>query len=182
MFLLLYHEFSMKVLYLLRHAKSSWADGGRADVDRPLNERGREAVRRLARHLDALEVRPTIVLCSTARRTRETLVGIQDALQPGVIVRMREDLYLASEAKILSLVRGLDDAAERAMIIGHNPGIEGVARALAGDGEAKAWRRLFAKFPTGALAVVTSPVGRWRDFGPGSTRLDAFFRPKDLDE
>ena len=171
----------MKVLYLLRHAKSSWANADQTDIDRPLNPRGLDGVRRLVRHLPGLAVSPQIVLCSTARRTEETLAGIRPALDPNATVQMRTDLYLASATKILGALRGLDDATSRAMVIGHNPGLEEAARALAWQGESRARRRIFTKFPTGGLAIITASVDHWRDVGPDNTRLDAFVRPKDLD-
>ena len=170
----------MKVLYLLRHAKSSWADAGRGDFDRPLSRRGQEASRRLAQRLAALGVRPTLILCSSARRAEETLAGIRGGLDAGATIRMRKDLYEASAATILAMVRGLDDAADRAMVIGHNPGLEDVARALAERGEVDARRRIFTKYPTSALAILAAAVDRWRDFGPDKARLVAFVRPRDL--
>jgi phosphohistidine phosphatase len=68
---------SERRLYLLRHAKSSWKEAGLADHDRPLARRGRRAAKAIGRHLREQRVEPELVLCSTARRTRETLEGIE---------------------------------------------------------------------------------------------------------
>jgi broad specificity phosphatase PhoE len=70
----------MHTLYLLRHAKSSWADPALPDYQRPLAPRGLRDVKRIARHLVRLGIEPELVLCSSAERTRETLELIRPAL------------------------------------------------------------------------------------------------------
>jgi phosphohistidine phosphatase len=62
----------MKRVYLLRHTKSSWKDRSLADRDRPLAGRGRRAAKAVARHLEEERIRPDLVLCSPARRTRDS--------------------------------------------------------------------------------------------------------------
>ena len=68
------------VLHVARHAKSSWADPSLPDIDRPLSARGRRDAARLAAHLGGLGVAPTLVLCSPARRTVDTLAAFTAAL------------------------------------------------------------------------------------------------------
>ncbi|MBW3604947.1 MAG: histidine phosphatase family protein [Actinobacteria bacterium] len=70
----------MRTLYLLRHAKSSWDDPTLADHDRPLAARGIRATSAVADHLRHARVFPDVVLCSAARRTRETLDLLGDAI------------------------------------------------------------------------------------------------------
>jgi phosphohistidine phosphatase len=70
----------MKRLYLLRHAKSSWKDASLPDHDRPLAGRGRRAAKAIARHLRDQGIEPELVLCSSARRARETFERIEPAL------------------------------------------------------------------------------------------------------
>jgi phosphohistidine phosphatase len=170
----------MRKLYLLRHAKSSWGDAALDDFDRPLNDRGRRSARRMAAYLDSARIRPALVLVSAARRTRETFDILASKLG-GVPAAIEEDLYATGKAELLQRLHRLDDHLASVMVIGHNPGLERLAGALAGKhGEPQALARLHDKFPTGALAVLETKAARWAELQAGSCRLVDFVRPKDL--
>jgi phosphohistidine phosphatase len=169
----------MKRVYLLRHAKSSWKDRSLADRDRPLARRGRRAAQAMAGHLDEKEIRPDLVLCSPALRTRETLERIEPGFRGEVEARVDEQLYGASEATLFERVRTLPDEIGSVMLIGHNPGLEELALALASEGEGLA--RMREKYPTAALATVDLPADRWSDVERGSGELVDYVRPRDLD-
>jgi phosphohistidine phosphatase len=169
----------MKQLFLLRHAKSSWDDPGLVDHDRPLAPRGRRAVRLIADHLRREGVAPALVLCSSSRRTRETLEGIAATLGDTMPVQIEGELYAASERGLLERLRGVDDGVESVMLIGHNPGVEQLALSLAGGGQKLPSLR--GKYPTGALATLEFS-GRWGDLGPGSAELTDFVTPRQLDK
>ena len=128
---------------------------------------------------------PDAVLCSGARRTRETWSLVAPELKTDPAVTFSEALYLASWSAIVTLARASDDSAASLMIVGHNPGLEDCAAALLGhnaDADERARRVLLAeKFPTGALAVIACDISRWRDLAPGCGALTAFIRPRDLD-
>jgi phosphohistidine phosphatase len=163
----------VKRLFLLRHAKSSWDDAGLADRDRPLAPRGRRATEVMARHLRDEKISPALVLCSSARRTRDTLEGVG----PSGEVRIEDELYGATEAELLERLRRVPDAVESVMLIGHNPAIQELALGLASGGARL--EDLERKFPTAALATLTVP-GTWRELGSGSAELVAFVTPKEL--
>ena len=80
-------------LYVLRHAKSSWAEAGVADHDRPLAPWGEEALARLRRYVAGHGLNPALVLCSSARRTVLTCNGILPALPADTTVEIEQDLY-----------------------------------------------------------------------------------------
>jgi phosphohistidine phosphatase len=168
----------MRRVYLLRHAKSSWKDGSLADRERPLAGRGRKAARAMAGHLEDEGIRPDLVLCSPARRTRETLERIEDALGDGIEARFEDALYGATEATLLRCLNALPDEVDSVMLIGHNPGLEDLALALASEGAELA--RLREKFPTAALATIDLPADRWSAVERGRGELVAFVRPRDL--
>ncbi len=155
----------MKTVYLLRHAKSDWGVPGLADHDRPLNERGADAAPRMVAYIKAKRYKVALVLCSTAKRTVETL-------------------HLVQPARLLERLKRVDDKVESVMFIGHNPGMEQFAQALAASPESEAQeqmhRRMREKFSTCALAVIKLPIASWRDAKPGSGTLEDFMRPKDL--
>jgi phosphohistidine phosphatase len=163
----------MPVLYLLRHAKSSWDDPSLSDRDRPLAPRGIRAADLMGEHLRSAGIEPTVVLCSPAARARETLAGLGvawDAL-------FEPELYGASEGGLLERLRKLDVSVDSALVIGHNPALEELTLMLAGSGAALG--KVHKKFPTGALATLDFD-GDWSSLRPHAARLTSFVRPKDL--
>jgi phosphohistidine phosphatase len=162
-----------KRLFLLRHAKSSWEDPQLDDHDRPLAPRGLRAGKLLAEHMRGEGIRPALVLCSSARRARETLA----ALDVDGEVQVEAALYGASADRLLERLRGVPAAVQSTMLIGHNPGIQSLAVSLASRGAQVA--RVQRKFPTGALATLDF-AGDWIELRPGSAELADFVRPKDV--
>lgn len=166
-----------KQLFLLRHAKSSWDDPGLDDHERPLASRGRRAVQILGEHLRENDIRPVLVLCSTSRRTRETLEGVA----PGGETLIEAELYHADAEQLLDRLRRVSDDVESVMVIGHNPTLQITALRLSeagasnGDGSHRA--QISQKFPTGALATLSFEC-QWRELGPGCARLVDYVRPK----
>jgi phosphohistidine phosphatase len=161
----------IKRLLLLRHAKSSWEDPALADHDRPLAPRGRKAARLIAAHLRADQPQNQLVLCSSARRARETL----DLVAPAGEIQIERALYSASPDQLLARLRRVPDESDTVMLIGHNPAIQALAIDLVGGDSELAAR----KFPTAGLATVTF-AGPWRELQMGRCELVAFVRPKDL--
>ncbi|MFW8612210.1 SixA phosphatase family protein, partial [Mesorhizobium ciceri] len=168
----------MKQLLLLRHAKSSWDDPDLDDFDRPLAERGVKAARLMGRELATRGWLPDLALVSAALRTRDTWRLVAAELPVPPQVAFLKALYDASAADILSQIGQTDASSGSLLVIGHNPGLEQLARQLAGPGsDAKAIARLEEKFPTGALARVVFK-GDWSVVSPA--RLTHCLRPKDL--
>ncbi len=164
-------------LLLVRHAKSAWDDSSLADYDRPLAPRGTKAVRRLRDYLTRTEHQPDVVLCSSSRRTVDTVEGIRSALPRRASIELADELYLADAATMLARLRSLNDKVRCAMLVGHNPGLEDLASLLVGSGDAALRAQLAAKFPTGAL-VALSFNGAWVDLAPGAARIGALFMPR----
>jgi len=169
----------MKTIILLRHAKSSRNDTALADFDRPLAPRGKRACEAVIRALRRFKLAPDVVLCSTARRAEETLLGIAPALADGATVKHEKRLYLASAARLLGRLRELDDGVRSVLLIGHNPGLQGLAVLLAGSGNGAALARLAAKFPTAGLAALSFPGKRWGELAAGSAELFRLWSPND---
>lgn len=166
----------MHSLYLLRHAKSSWADPALADRDRPLAQRGRRDARRIAEHLRELGVEPELVLCSSAARTRETLELLRPAI-PTSTAKVEEELYAASGAELLARIHLVPDDVGSLLLIGHNPGLQQLALALTSGGAERG--RLEAKFPTAALATLVLTTD-WHRLTTADATLAAFVVPKQL--
>jgi phosphohistidine phosphatase len=168
-----------KQLFVLRHAKSSWDDPGLDDHERPLAPRGRRAVKVLADHFRANQIEPGLILCSSARRTRETLEGL--GLSGETLIE--EGLYAASPRAVLERLNAIAPELDSAMVVGHNPAMQVLVLRLATGGGSELNGSQLAevqrKFPTGALATVAFE-GDWSELQPGSARLEAFVRPKQL--
>jgi len=165
-------------LWLLRHAKSSWDDPGMEDVERPLAPRGTRAADRMREYLDAEEIRPELVLCSSALRTRETLGRILPGLGPELTVRIESSLYSFEADQLLERLRKVTDDVASVMLIGHNPAMQELASLLAGGGDRL--NELRRGFPTAALAELDLGGGSWRELAPGTGRLTRFVVPREL--
>lgn len=170
----------MKLLYLLRHAKSSWKEPALGDFERPLKSRGLEACMVMAEYMRRRGIAPDLVLCSTARRARDTLEFISRDLGRELAVRYRDALYVASAERILAEVRATSDDVGSLMVVGHNPGLAQLAHDLVASGDPAALRALTGKFPTAALASLEVAGASWADVAPGCARLAAFVTPKGL--
>lgn len=166
-------------LHLLRHAKSSWDDPRLDDHERPLNKRGRRAAKAMGRFLAETPPAPDRVLCSSAARTRETWERVARELGAEPAVEILDALYLAPTQRMLEVLRAVQDAP-CVLVIGHNPGIEDFARRLAGGGDANAWERMRARYPTAALATLAFPAARWPEVTPAAGELVRFTTPHDL--
>ncbi len=166
-------------LLLLRHAKSAWPDV--ADHERPLARRGRRDAPAAGRWLRTTGRVPDRVVCSTARRARQTwrLAAAELAAAPAVSFDQR--VYGAVPAELLELARETAPGIRRLLIVGHDPAMQELTLALAGAraGDAGALDRVRVKFPTAAIAVLEF-TGTWRQLEPARARLSAFVIPRDL--
>lgn len=161
----------MKRLWVLRHAKSSWEEPGLTDHDRPLAPRGRKAGKRLRRWAAANDVRPELVLCSTAVRARATLDLVSPALG-SPRVEIEGGLYQAWADDLLERLRVVAPDVEAVLMVGHNPGLHNLVALLAPPGS--------DDFPAGALAELRIPVGDWKDLQPGGATLVKLVVPRQL--
>ena len=169
----------MRKLALLRHAKSSWSDPAEDDYDRPLNARGKSAAPEAGAALHSFGFSPDLILCSSAKRTRETLELAMRFMpvDPSTRITFEDKLYLATPEAMLDRVRKIDDGFKSVLLIGHCPGIHSLAATLSGKGDNAAIERLMVKYPTAALAILSFDLARWRDVGPGAGHLDQFWTP-----
>ncbi|MFK7159955.1 histidine phosphatase family protein [Marinospirillum sp. MEB164] len=122
---------SQHYLTLVRHAKSSWKDDQLADIDRPLNKRGRGDLPGLSARLTQKITPPDLILLSPARRTRATAEPLC-AAWPQVEVRLTPEIYEASLAQLLALVVPQLAVTRHLMLIGHNPGLAELAQWMTG--------------------------------------------------
>jgi len=129
-------------------------------------------------YLDVEEIRPELVLCSSALRTRETLARILPGLGSELTIRIESSVYSFEAGELLDRLREVPADAGSVMLVGHNPAMQELASLLAADG----YRLddLRKAFPTAALAELVVPIGSWADLAPGSGRLERFVVPREL--
>jgi phosphohistidine phosphatase len=171
----------MKRLSVLRHAKSSWDDPNLDDFNRPLNQRGWKAARRMGSEFKHREMRFDFVLASTAARVRETIDGVQKKYQFDAPIRFEPRMYGATERELLELIRALPETVHVPLLVGHNPGLERLIVDLTRDDDQGLRRRIAGKYPTAALAAVKLPAHRWEKVEPGSGEIVELILPNELD-
>jgi len=158
----------MRELILLRHAHAEPAGTGQADLDRPLSPVGLAEAEAAGKWLKEHKLLPDCVLCSPARRTRETLetvLGVTGFVEQ----RLEDSVYEATPGTLIGLVADRSDV-ERLMIVGHNPGLERLV-ALLNTGESSDYRGM----PPAGIAVLQLP--REGVIEPGVASLSAFWWP-----
>ena len=153
----------MKSLCLLRHAQAV-PETGAGDFERGLSPAGLRACAEVSPRLAACFAAPERLLCSSSRRTRETLPSFQAVwgLLPERVV-FEDDLYLAPVRRLRARVAALPDAVSRVLILGHNPGLSELLFELAGTGE------LSGSLPTCGAAVLEA--ASWEEMADGNARL-----------
>ncbi len=137
----------------------------------------------MADYLADETLKPDKVLCSTAERARRTLDPILD-IWPDLNVQYQDNLYLASAAQAIDILCA-GGSGDRVLLIGHNPTVEELGQQLQGgqkNGNRAAVADLSAKFPTGALAVLSLDCATWGDIQPHCGLLTHFIKPRDLEE
>jgi len=170
----------VRLVYLFRHAKSSWEDPTLDDFDRPLAPRGMRACETMQRYMALGDIHPDRVVCSAAVRTLQTLEQVLPALGEQAAVQHYRGLYLAGPQAMLNRLQRSDSGASSVMLVAHNPGTQSLALRLAGSGNAADLARLEAKFPTGVLATLIFRGSDWSDLGTGTCELHSFVCPRDI--
>jgi phosphohistidine phosphatase len=160
----------MKFLTLIRHAKSSWNDPGLADIDRPLNSRGRTDAPLAGRRLAGIDFAPDLVLSSPARRARRTAKAIIRELKQKPPLGIEPSLYMADPDEMLALIRNLGSSLTHVAIVGHNPGLTELANVLGSSA--------IDNVPTTGVVRFELDIDRWRDAGAATARLIDFDYPK----
>jgi phosphohistidine phosphatase len=169
----------MRRLFLVRHAKAE-PSVGHDDYARKLTERGRADARRVAKALAARHFLPDVLIHSGAARAKETAEVFVAAWRGKVELQEQAWLYDASVTTLIDHTRELGHEHKRVGLVGHNPGLGELGTALIGSGAEPEVRRLRAKYPTGAVAVLDFSIKRWEEVAPNSAMLALYLTPADV--
>jgi len=165
----------MKTLYILRHAQAGHAPGG-DDKSRPLSEDGKTHAGALAKAMEQNNNLPDIIICSGARRTRETAAFIGENIQ----TIFEDDLYLASTGQLYERIKTIDNAYNSAMIVGHNPGIHGLAGFLADETNPALKSKIIGMYPPGCLTIMQCPHDNWAAIMPRDNKIESLLLGEQL--
>ncbi len=163
----------MKYLFLLRHAKSSWADGRLSDRDRPLNKRGLRDAPAMGQRLAQAEVQPALIVSSPAVRALTTAQFMAEALDlfPDDIV-LDERIYGASTERLMTVIHELENERDRIMMVGHNPGFTDLLNQIENV--------RIDNVPTCGIATLAFEVDTWAKVEIAQATLVAFDYPKNV--
>ena len=161
----------MKTLLLLRHAKAEHGEPGLTDLNRALNERGKKEAQSIGTFIRKQNVEFELVLCSTALRARETAELALAAAEASASVHYDQRLYEASPEQLLEVISEVEDDVSTVLLVGHNPGIEQLLRALTGEVE---------EIATGTLAKIDLDADAWSNLLGDKGSLDWIQRPQAL--
>ena len=148
----------MKLLTLIRHAKSSWKQTGMEDSARPLNRRGKSDAIDMGQRLAAIEFMPDVLISSPAKRARSTArrMGKEIGYEKSELV-IEEGIYHATSEELLLIVRNLDDALDHVALVGHNPGFTDLSNFLSQD--------FVGEVPTCGVVQLQFAVSSWQEAG-----------------
>ncbi|MER5184221.1 histidine phosphatase family protein [Streptomyces sp. NPDC002896] len=162
-------------IVLFRHAKADWPQV--SDHERPLAERGRKDAPVAGRKLADTGISFDLALCSTAARTRETWKLAVHELPHRPKTVYEERVYEASPGELIAVLNEIPEDVQTVILIGHNPGVQGLTEILAGQAEGDAHQRMSRRgFPTSAFAVLSIP-GPWKSVEPGVGTLIDYWAP-----
>lgn len=160
----------MKTLYILRHAKSSWTDNSLADFDRPLNARGLNAAPFIGELIARKEFLPDLIISSPAKRAMKTALLVKEASGSNAPIQYDERIYEASPQTLKNVISQVNGEFDSVLIVGHNPGIEGLINHLTGNLE---------PMPTAALAEISLQIAAWDAVGANCGKLEFIIRPSE---
>ncbi len=161
----------MRKLLIMRHAKSSWDNPDFSDFERPLSTRGLKTAPFMGNVLYKNEIKPDLLISSTAKRAKQTAILVKESAQVEHSIQFEEKIYEASATTLLSLVTEFSDKYDTILLVGHNPGMEEFIRILTGD---------YCSMPTAAIAKVLLNIDSWKEIAANKGFLETVFRPKDV--
>ncbi|WP_298465297.1 histidine phosphatase family protein [uncultured Erythrobacter sp.] len=168
----------MKILGLLRHAKSDWDDTAQRDFDRGLNDRGRRGAALIGKHIADHGTKWGALIASPAVRVQSTL----EVALPDIEPILDKRLYLASSDTIIEAVESHGGDNDTVLVAGHNPGLQDLLLDLVSPShENDLFREATVKFPTATFAVLECNISDWTELRKYVAKLVHFARPRDLD-
>ena len=155
----------MKQLLIVRHAKSSWDDFNISDHERPILEKGKRKTIAVANQLKQKNIKPDLIISSTAVRAKETAMILANELEvPEDKIIYNKHIYHAYDDEVLSELYGLDNNINTVMVVGHNPTLTDIVNHFS--------KKIIDNLPTSAVASITFKTDKWENTGNCKHKLN----------
>ena len=177
-----------KKVILLRHAKSYWGESGRFlfkgnDHDRPLNERGKKATKLMSQYFLDNNINVDFIFSSTAKRATETLHPFKNKLISNFGYEIYKKLYTFNYYDLLTFTKRIEDKYQNIMLISHNPSIQNFCLEYVKNQKSNQdFENLKQKFPTCAVAILSSNAKNWSSIDKKGFELKKFIIPKSISD
>ena len=167
----------MKKLLLLRHAQTL-STGGLPDIERKLTPKGKEDALALGRTMKNNGYQPDLILCSSAKRTKETLNHVMETLEKCAI-KIIPGIYNGTRKDLFRLIQNVNDDVKTLMLIGHNPVIHTLIATLSLEKSTALMNRLMSGYPPGTISTLNCPCKKWADIQVKDNPLTNLMSPLD---
>ncbi len=161
----------MKTLIIIRHSKSSWKDNSLSDFDRPLNKRGIKDAKKMSFELSEKIKKVDLLLSSSSKRTTQTSNYFLDSINVRSNI-FSENLYHSSSDLIFDYVLKINNKYNKAIIVGHNPGLTNIINKLT--------NLKLDNLPTSGIVIIVFDVDNWKKINYKSGLVEWMKFPKDL--
>jgi phosphohistidine phosphatase len=165
--------YQMKTLLIMRHANSNWDHPDCSDFERPLNSLGLKVAPFMANLIFENNLQPNLIISSPAKRAKQTAILVKEVAEVKTKINYSEKIYEASPFLLLNLVSGTADTCDSLLLVGHNPGIEGLIYILTGE---------IQSMSTASIAKLTLNIEKWDEIKGYCGRLDLVMRPERMME
>jgi phosphohistidine phosphatase len=161
----------VKNLFLIRHAKSSWAEIGSKDFDRSLDERGLRDAPKMAKILRGMGITPDLIISSPAKRAKTTAQFFAKEFEiPLEKIDLQADIYEASESDLLHVIKNIDNTAKTVLLFGHNPTLTYFPNRYTDD--------FIDNVPTCGIVLLNVNTESWSEFNEKTVSKKGFWYPK----
>ncbi len=170
-----------KKIYILRHVKAEQTENETEDFSRKITKKGKVQAQKLAKYFAKKKIKPDLILCSPAKRARQTLEILSSVTKKSQIT-FDEKIYEASPKNLLRVLQYIDNRYKSILLLGHNPAIMTLCAALANTGKSNIidLKKMLNKFPAGGAACFDTDITSWEDLNIDTCELKKFIRPNKL--
>lgn len=155
----------------MRHAEAQMPQFGKTDRDRAITIEGMQQLDMLRLKLQGKLSGVDYVVCSNAKRTRQTLEGIKPLLPANIEIAFNDNLYQSTQETIWDMINVVDNKYKGIILIAHNPGLSQAVQWIA-DVNGRSVRQL----PTSGV-VICSTKSPWNELSAPKLSLDDFITP-----
>ena len=162
-----------RTLVLIRHTKSDWGDFSQPDFDRPIRKDRTDDAKNMASELKALGIKPDLIICSPAKRTRQTVDYFCDKLKYDISkVQFDKRIYESMAEDVLGVIRETKPEVKTLLVVGHNPSLTDLANMFAENS--------ISEVPTTGVVWLEFGIKTWDIYKLTPCKLKAFLTPKTI--